>query len=117
MKSTRNVKSPESDGLTKEVFGKFWDDIQITLVFSIRQAIEKKELNVSQRQAIIKLIEKKHQDKRHIKNWWLISLSSVDVKMISKTLSKKKKRGLTKPNISTAKKRISKIETLEKVEY
>ena len=46
------------------------------------------ELSISQRQAITKLIEKKGRDKRYIKNWRPISLLTIDVKMISKMLSK-----------------------------
>ena len=48
----------------------------------------KGELCTSQRQAIIKLIEKKHTDKRLIQNWRAISLLNVDAKIISKVLSK-----------------------------
>ena len=55
---------------------------------SARKAKEKMELSISQRQAITKLIEKKGRDKRYIKNWRPISLLIIDVKIISKTLSK-----------------------------
>ena len=48
-------------------------------------------LCTSQRQAIIKLIEKKDRDERFIKNWRPISLLNVDSKIISKALSEKLK--------------------------
>ena len=48
----------------------------------------------SQRQAIIKLIEKKDKDKRLIQNWRPISLLNVDVKIIPKALSKRLKNVL-----------------------
>ena len=42
---------------------------------------------MSQRQAIIKLIEKKDRDKRLIQNWRPISLLNADLKIMSKALS------------------------------
>ena len=69
MKSMENDKSPGNDGLTKEFYVTFWDDIKATFISSLKQAKERKELSISQRQAIIKLIEKKDRDKRYIKNW------------------------------------------------
>ena len=55
---------------------------------------EKVYLSISQRQAIIKLIENKDRDKRFIKNWRPISLLNVDLKIISKSLSEKVKNFL-----------------------
>ena len=55
---------------------------------------EKRHLSISQRQAIIKLIEKKDRDKRFINNWRPISLLNVDLKIISKGLSEKPKKVL-----------------------
>ena len=53
----------------------------------IMEAREKKKLSISQRQAIIKLIEKKERDKRFIKNQCPISLLNVDYKIIAKALA------------------------------
>ena len=50
-------------------------------------AFLKKKRSTSQKQAVIKLIEKKNRDKRFIKNWRAISLLNIDVKLISKVLS------------------------------
>ena len=94
MKSMENDKSPGNDGLTKEFYVTFWDDIKVTFISSLKQAKERKELSISQRQAIIKLIEKKDRDKRYIKNWRPISLLNVDIKILSKALAKRLKEVL-----------------------
>ena len=52
---------------------------------------ERGHLSISQRQAIIKLIEKNN---RLIKNWRPISLLNVDLKIISKALLEKLKKVL-----------------------
>ena len=72
----------------KNFFLSFWDDIKDIYISFIRTAGIKKELSVLQRQAIIRLIEKKGKDKRFIKNWRPISLLNVDYKIASKLLLK-----------------------------
>ena len=94
MKSMKNDKSPGNDGLTKEFYVTFWNDIKATFVSSLKQAKEKKELSISQRQAMIKLIGKKDRDKRFIKNWRPISLLNVDIKILSKALAKRSREVL-----------------------
>ena len=91
MKSMKNDKSPGNDGSTKEFYVTVWDDIKATFVSSLKQAEERKELSISQRQAIIKLTEKKDRNKRYIKNWRPISLLNVDIKILSKALAKRLK--------------------------
>ena len=48
------------------------------LLNSINWSQMKKEFSVSQKQAIIKLIEEKGKDKRYKKNWRPVSLLNVD---------------------------------------
>ena len=88
-----NDKSPGNGSLTKEFYVTFWDDIKATFISSLKQAKDRKEQSISQRQAIIKLIEKKDRDKRYIKNWRPISLLNVNIK-ISKPLAKRLKEVL-----------------------
>ena len=64
MKNRQNNKSPGNDGLTKEFYGGFWDEIKGLLIASASEAKHRGELTISQRQVIIKLIEKKDRDKR-----------------------------------------------------
>ena len=97
LRSMQNDKSPENDGLTKEFCENFWDELKEIFVNSGREAKEIGHLSTSQRQAVIKLIEKKDRDKRFIKNWRPISLLNVDSKIISKALSEKLKEVL--PNL------------------
>ena len=57
-------KSPGNDSLTKELYEAFWDHVKIPLVLSFKMAFIEKELSTSQKQAVIKLIEKKDCNKR-----------------------------------------------------
>ena len=82
-----NNKSPGNDGLTKEFYETFWEDLKKPLCASITKAFHRGELSHSQKQAVIKLIEKKDRDKKFIKNWRPISLLNIDTKRISKVLA------------------------------
>ena len=63
-----NERSPGNDGLTKEFFEKFWSELKKSFLSCILHSFGKEELCTSQRQAIIKLIEKKDKGKRLIQN-------------------------------------------------
>ena len=92
----QNNKSPGNDGLTKEFYETFWNEIKNPFINSIMEAGEKKKLNTSHRQAVIRLIEKKEKDKRFIKNWRPISILNVDYKIIAKALATRLKETLLK---------------------
>ena len=64
--SIQNNKSPGNDG--KSFFVTFWEDGKDVFLNSCCTAKRKKELSTSQRQAVIKLIEKKDKDKKFLKN-------------------------------------------------
>ena len=82
LKSMPNGKSPGNDGLTKNFSN-------MLFLSSVSHSFDKGELCISQRQAIIKLIEKKDKDKRLLQNSRPISLLNVDAKIIWKALSKR----------------------------
>ena len=94
MKTMENDKSPGNDGLTKEIYVTFWGDIKATFICSLKKTNKLNELYISQRQAMIKLTEKKDRDKRYIKNWSPISLLHVDIKILLKALAKRLKEVL-----------------------
>ena len=74
-------KSPGNDGLSIEFYKYFWDDIKDLLFESFNYSISVGFLSTSQKQAIIKLIEKRDKDKWYIANWRPISLLNVDTKI------------------------------------
>ena len=52
-------KAPGNDGFTKKFFSSFWVELKEPFVISIRAKKRKIELTSSQRQVVVKLIEKK----------------------------------------------------------
>ena len=54
-----NNKSPENDGITRQFYKTFWDELKISLLVSIKRALKARELATSQKKAVIKLIEKR----------------------------------------------------------
>ena len=82
--------------LTKEFYCCFWNDIKDIFMKSLCESKKLKQLCVSQRQAIIKLLEKPNKDKRYVANWRLISLLHFDLKIISKSLATRLKNLLRK---------------------
>ena len=86
MISFGNNKSSGNDGLTKDFYQTFWQDVKI-FFNSLQEYKQLKYLCTSQRQAIIKLLEKPNKDKRYISNWRPISLLNLDQKIISKALA------------------------------
>ena len=94
MLSMSDDKSPGNDGLSREFYNYFWEDLGDLLYDSFMEAKDSKELSASQRQAIIKLLEKIDKDRRFIKNWRPISLLNIDVKILNKALANKLKKVL-----------------------
>ena len=91
LKSMPNNKTPGNNGLPKEFYETFWEDIKNVFINSLKRSKIESSLSISQRQAVIKLLEKKDRDKRHIKNWRSIFLLNIDTKTISKAFAAKRK--------------------------
>ena len=60
----RNNKSPGNDGLSKEFYAHFFEEIHSYLLDALNLSFTHGQLSNSQRQAMITLIEKKGKDKR-----------------------------------------------------
>ena len=84
-----------NDGLTKEFYVCFFNEISDSLVAVLNRSFEVSQLSSSQRQAVIVLIEEKEKDKRLIKNWRPISLINVDSKLASKAPASRMKTVLS----------------------
>ena len=78
----------------KNFYKTFWEEIKIPLCNSITKSCQNWKLSISQRQAVIKVTEKKDQDKKLVKNWRPISLLNIDTKRISKVLAERLKKVL-----------------------
>ena len=88
IKSMDNEKSPGKDGLPKEFYLHFFDNLEEILVELFNNIKFSSKQPKSHKNAIIKLIYKKH-DQRQLKNWRPISLLNVDYKILSKMLTKR----------------------------
>ena len=52
-------KSSGNDGITKGFYERFWDNLKTPLLLSVNKAFEVRGLRTSQKQAVIKLTEKR----------------------------------------------------------
>ena len=66
LKSMPNNKSLGNDGLSKEFHEALWEDLKDVRINSLKEAKIKGSPSISQRQAVIKILEKKDWDKRFI---------------------------------------------------
>ena len=81
-----NNKNPCNDGLSKEFYICFFNEMHSYLLQALNMSFRERQLSSSQRQAVIVLIEKKDKEKRFLKIWRLISLINVDAKIASKAI-------------------------------
>ena len=96
MLSLGDNKSTGNDGLSKEFYVCFFNEIHPFLAEAFNYSFQHGELSISQRQAVMTLIEKKGKEKRFIKNWRPISLMNVDIKIASKTIALRLKKIIPK---------------------
>ena len=59
LKNMPKNKSLGNNGLKKEFYETFWDELKIPFTASLRKSIFKEKLSISQSQAVIRLIETK----------------------------------------------------------
>lgn len=94
LKKIRKDKLPENDGITKEFYKAFWDDLKIPYLSSVNKAFKVGKLSTSQKQLVIKLIKKKDKGKALFKNWRKVYLLNVEIKLVSKVLVERLKTAL-----------------------
>ena len=80
--SFQNNKTPGNDGIPIEFYRKFWPIIGESFSKCANECFQKGEMSLSQKQAIITLIEKKGKDCSLLENWRPISLLNVDAKIV-----------------------------------
>merc|ERR1712016_62727 len=71
-------KAPGNDGLTTSFYRCFWSEISELVVGSLKEGCENGKFSNSQRQSVIRLLEKKGKDREKINGWRPISLMNVD---------------------------------------
>ena len=84
-------KSPGSDGLPREFYKAFWQDLGDVLVLVLNERFHTGILTDSQREGLLRLLYKK-DDRRLAKNWRPISLLNTDYKLASKVITERLKR-------------------------
>ena len=84
-------KSPGNDGLTTSFYRAFWAEISGLVMKSLNEGWEKQKFSDSQRQCIVRLIEKKGKDRETMSGWRPISLLNIDAKLWSKVLAERLK--------------------------
>ena len=85
--SCGNDKAPETDGLSKEFYTVFWNEIHELLLDSYNHSLKSGKMSLNQRQGIITLIPKSGKDNRYLKNWRPLTLANQDYKFFSKSMA------------------------------
>ena len=91
-KLMKEGKSPGNDGLTVAFYRGFWPSISGMVIGSLKEGWAKGKLSNSQRQSVIRLIEKKGKDLSKMNGWRPISLLNIDAKLFSKVLANRLRR-------------------------
>ncbi len=85
MQSMQSNKSPGLDGLPKEFYSTFWEQLKDPLLQVFKESFCRGTLPASLRTGSISLLFKKG-DRKDLKNWRPLTLLGVDVKILSKAL-------------------------------
>ena len=89
LQETEKNKSPGMDGIPYEFYREFWDLVGDDLTEVLKYSLNKGQLPITQRRAVITLIPKGKKDKTKIENWRPISLQNCDIKIFTKAITKR----------------------------
>jgi len=89
-------KCPGSDGLPKEFYIYFWEEIKGLLMNSFQYSLYTGSLSIDQRKGIISLIPKKGKDTTNLSNWRPLTLLNTDYKTLAKLFAYRLKHLLPK---------------------
>jgi hypothetical protein len=84
LREMANNKTPGNDGLPKEFYILAFDKLGPHLLKCLNACHEHGQMTISQRQAVVKLIQKPGKDSRLLKSWRPESLLNVDLKYYQK---------------------------------
>ncbi len=85
--ATCKDSAPGSDGITYEVYKRYWNLIGPYILDAWKYSMEVGVLPNSHLESIITLLPKENKDPTDIKNWRPITLSNCDAKIITKALA------------------------------
>ena len=87
LKECAKGKCLGNDGLSVEFYLYFWPLLGEELTRSFNYALDRGQMNITQKQGIIKVIPKKKKDKSYLENWRPLTLLNVDYKIATKTIA------------------------------
>jgi exonuclease III len=87
--STADHKTPGLDGLPKDLYAAFWDDLGQPLLEMVHHAINTGALPSSCRQGLVCLVFKKRGDRRSLGNYRPLTMLTADYKLVSKVLAQR----------------------------
>ena len=97
LKTMEPEKTPGTDGLPAEFYKVFWRDRPSTLFDALNYAYETRQLSITQRRGVIKLIPRKDAEPYFIKNWRPLTLLNCDYKIAAKAIAGRLKIFLPNP--------------------
>ncbi|KAK3517732.1 hypothetical protein QTP70_016978 [Hemibagrus guttatus] len=97
-----NGRASGIDGLPAEFYKAFWAVIGQDVLDVLRDSIQRGELPLSCRRAVLTLLPKKG-DLTHLKNWRPVSLLCTDYKLLSKALASRLTKILSSAKVNWAK--------------
>ena len=79
-------KAPGLDGLTREFYLKFFNEIKDILFKVYHICYQNEKLNPTARKGVIQLIPKKQKDKLLVKNWRPLTLLNLEYRILARVL-------------------------------